>query len=746
MASKGKRKPAHDSSDEREDDFEDLDEEDIDDELNLPSSLRNLSFQQKKELLSFKRSHNEREWEEEISRRGAAFERRLDYERLKLMTGASNVGSDSKQKPTQKSRSQDKRKSINSDSEDERREENFREEGEESDGAVDEEEDGLVADGDDFNQQSDDDEHADEDDDDLFDSDEEAEISKRPTKKTSGSDGSDVDDDDAFEDTRKQKKTSKVLGKRKSEDKGKKSQKRRSSRLSSHYDDDEEEGDDDDFEDVDEDEDDDEETGNDVVRYGDGDDDQHDYNIKSIKDSHRRHLSRDGMTGASSDTQRLSDKTALTFDNLSQLKAHLEKQLLKELPIRPDDHLEADAQDYRKLFRRRDDIVNNLHEPFFDQLMIGCYVRYLIGIAENLQIYRMCEIIGIDRSKKPYRLPPLANGTIVETNLRLHLNNAGEIKQYQRLDKVSNHSLQDKEISFHINGMSSHPEKVLPTKRDFRKLRQRHKQFSEHTYTHEDISHMVSSNLGLNKLITTEYSTAMTLLKKRLDEAIQRNDKEKIELSRKEIQRLEDITEKQRIIFEAHGKKQSDINRRMRESNVIRDMDAGMRKRHEEQEALSKGVLPNAISDPFIRRETRPKILWNTSEALKRKKEEAKAKAQEQENNKDKGNNGEKKEDDKKLLTKKRLQEEDRWAVSTQLTLNEVRRRVKQRLGVDHYGATQISKREKYLNRVCRGLPPPGSAERERLRGNNKSLRDYISLLSKNDDENMPMEEAEGTV
>ncbi len=72
------------------------------------------------------------------------------------------------------------------------------------------------------------------------------------------------------------------------------------------------------------------------------------------------------------------------------------------------------------------------------------------------------------------------------------------------------------------------------------------------------------------------------------------------------------------------------------------------------------------------RRETRPKILWNTSETLKKKKEEAKAKAQEQENNKDKGNNGEKKEDDKKLLTKKRLQEEDRWAVSTQLTLNEV--------------------------------------------------------------------------
>lgn len=329
----------------------------------------------------------------------------------------------------------------------------------------------------------------------------------------------------------------------------------------------------------------------------------HDYNLKSIKDSHRRGMNRDGLPPNSSAGSGQLDKTAVMFDNLTQLKNHLEKQLQKELPFKPDDNDLVEHDDFRKLFRRRDDIIQNLHEPFFDQLMIGCYVRYLIGVVDSSQVYRMCEIIGIDRSKRPYKLPPVANGLVTETNVRLVLNNAGEIRQYQKLDKVSNHSLLDKEIDFHIEGMKSHPEKVLPTKRDFRKLRQRHKQYAEHTYTHEDISHMVSSKLGLNKFVTTEYSTAMNLLKRRLDDALLKNDKDKIETLRKEIRRLDEITEKQKELFEANAKKQSDINRRMRESNVTRDMDAGMRKRHEEQEAVSKGILPNAISDPFIRYE-----------------------------------------------------------------------------------------------------------------------------------------------
>jgi hypothetical protein len=39
------------------------------------------------------------------------------------------------------------------------------------------------------------------------------------------------------------------------------------------------------------------------------------------------------------------------------------------------------------------------------------------------------------------------------------------------------------------------------------------------------------------------------------------------------------------------------------------------------------------------------------------------------------------------------------------------------------------------LQKVCAGLPPTGTEDREKLRGKNKSLKDYILLLSRNDGE-----------
>jgi hypothetical protein len=36
-----------------------LDEEEIDDELELPQTLRNISIEEKRELLEFKKNHNE---------------------------------------------------------------------------------------------------------------------------------------------------------------------------------------------------------------------------------------------------------------------------------------------------------------------------------------------------------------------------------------------------------------------------------------------------------------------------------------------------------------------------------------------------------------------------------------------------------------------------------------------------------------------------------------------------------------
>jgi hypothetical protein len=68
------------------------------------------------------------------------------------------------------------------------------------------------------------------------------------------------------------------------------------------------------------------------------------------------------------------------------------------------------------------------------------------------------------------------------------------------------------------------------------------------------------------------------------------------------------------------------------------------------------------------------------------------------------------KEDDEK-----KAKEEEGWRLN-RLTLDEVRLKVKQRLGVDPYEIAREDRRDRYLRKVCASLPPVGSAEREVLR------------------------------
>lgn len=60
----------------------------------------------------------------------------------------------------------------------------------------------------------------------------------------------------------------------------------------------------------------------------------------------------------------------------------------------------------------------------------------------------------------------------------------------------------------------------------------------------------------------------------------------------------------------------------------------------------------------------------------------------------------------------------------------QIRNRIKQRLGQDPYEYAQLSLEQKYLQRVCSHLPPKLSKEREVLRGNNKSIADYIAEMA----------------
>lgn len=59
----------------------------------------------------------------------------------------------------------------------------------------------------------------------------------------------------------------------------------------------------------------------------------------------------------------------------------------------------------------------------------------------------------------------------------------------------------------------------------------------------------------------------------------------------------------------------------------------------------------------------------------------------------------------------------------------QIRKNFKARFGVDPLENKHLSVRERYLKKVCRNLPPMGSAEREVLRGGGRSLASYLEQM-----------------
>jgi hypothetical protein len=362
----------------------------------------------------------------------------------------------------------------------------------------------------------------------------------------------------------------------------------------------------------------------------------------------------------------------------------------------------ADFNDYLKIFLRRDAIIGIMNEPYFADYVTGCFVRYSVGDAGGKAVYRFCEILAVEHDERPYKIPsPNGNGSI-ETSVRFKLSTSGVVREKAKLLLVSNHTVTQDELELHLKGLLEKKRQPL-TKWDIKVIRAKQKKYKNHTYNVTEIAQMVSKKVGLNNVLATEYSTAMEILHKKMEEARAAKDFKKLEEVQKTIEKLEQVNAKQRENFEKTAKAGVEINRKMKENNMLRDMKAGMRKRQEDQEALARGILSNAVTDPFIRRETRPKVLWKSQNKLAEQagEEDAAKKAPQQQppqpqqaaastavstataapsSNKHANNN--------KSL-------DDDIVIGSVMTIEEISARLKQRVGVDFLSEFYKSKKDK---------------------------------------------------
>jgi hypothetical protein len=254
-----------------------------------------------------------------------------------------------------------------------------------------------------------------------------------------------------------------------------------------------------------------------------------------------------------------------------------------------------------------------------------------------------------------------------------------------------------------------------------------------YVYSNEEIQSMIEKRTGMNKVFATDYTTALAELQKTLAKATVEKDFSRMETIQKEIEKLNYENERQRKIYEKTYKVHTDVNRKMRELNTKRDMEAGMRKRREDQELAAQGKQSHSVTDPFIRRETRPKNLWiaNSKRPVGEDGGDDKTKNESVDSSQAKtGQSSEAGDGSKKQNHTARFGvEDDHWSIPLVIDIGHMRKKFKKRFGVDPLEDMTLDKQARYLKKVMRGIPPKGSAEREKLRGGNSTLEQYLAQL-----------------
>ncbi|KAF9012012.1 hypothetical protein BDQ17DRAFT_1420408 [Cyathus striatus] len=117
---------------------------------------------------------------------------------------------------------------------------------------------------------------------------------------------------------------------------------------------------------------------------------------------------------------------------------------------------QASMADLQRLRVSREIIVKHALAPWFDEYMVGAWVRFLIGNENGQPVYRICQVTKIEMCK-PYRI----NDKFVDQQLELK---HGKAVKAWAMDKISNAPFTEREWDRLVK-VCAMEEVKLPTKR-----------------------------------------------------------------------------------------------------------------------------------------------------------------------------------------------------------------------------------------------------------------------------------------
>ncbi|KAJ7594195.1 hypothetical protein C8J56DRAFT_1012516 [Mycena floridula] len=317
---------------------------------------------------------------------------------------------------------------------------------------------------------------------------------------------------------------------------------------------------------------------------------------------------------AKAETKRPRDETTREHGERSSSPMEMETDDEDEDgQVGPDDQEQEKSEgpvtieDLSKVWVSRDFLIKHWAKPWFDTLVDGAWVRYLIGQEGGRPIYRICEIVtGHINFVAPYKV---GDKTVNQLLTLRH----GKSSKHFPMDKVSNTCFDSKE--FERLTLTCANEKVsLPTKHDLQQKEATISKLASQVLTDSDITVMVArkSQLAAGQAPSGLTSLERARLLQERTLAIRRHDYDEVaELDRK----LEAAPPTQVFLDQANS---SDILAKLSERNRKANSEAvrkaelleSEKRRKERKLAMSGTATP---TDPSARLRTVPRTMLTAS-------------------------------------------------------------------------------------------------------------------------------------
>jgi len=231
-------------------------------------------------------------------------------------------------------------------------------------------------------------------------------------------------------------------------------------------------------------------------------------------------------------------------------------------------------------------------QPFFERLVVGFFVRVLIGMGtEKHNVYRLAQVQAVTEAARSYHLGKK------ETYKQLSLRHAGNEKSF-RMEFISNHPFTETEYAKWMTSMAKAKLPII-TRQEVVAKRETLSIADNYVYSEEDVERMVEEKKKLKSKpisISTQKAKVLAQIEAAKDAGDMEKKKE-LKKDKKQIIELEN-EENARMLNWHQGSKVSlaNINKKNKASNMVKVVE-------------KKQQTESSETDPFSRRPTKPSIV-----------------------------------------------------------------------------------------------------------------------------------------